>query len=143
MRGAVRILFRTCSEKALNRILPDVILELLVFQRISQSPVQKARLPDHSLSLQLLVQLKRKPTLDKLHSSLQSDFSWGQDQMEMVGHDHKLVQQVLLLRSVIQQNLNEEAGDFLYLKEASLFKNICRHKICGFGGHASVRNSQI
>jgi hypothetical protein len=142
MGRAVRVLFRGSGQKTLDGILPDVIFEPLIFERISYPPVKKTSLPDLSLGLQFLVQLKREATFNKLHGPFQSDPGWCQDQMEMVGHDHKLMQQVFLLRSVTQQHLNEETGNLIYLKQASLFQNICGNKIGGFCGQTSMRNRQ-
>jgi hypothetical protein len=129
MRGAVRILFRANRQETLYRILPNIVLKFLILERVSHSPVQKAGLPNLSLSLQILVKLKRKAALYKLRGSFQSDSPWRQDQVEMVQHHNKFVQQVFLLHSVIQQNLNEETRDLLNLKETSFLGNICGNKM--------------
>ena len=71
---------------------------------------------------------------------LQSDFGWRQDQVKMIGHHHKFMQQIFLLHSVIQQDFNEEARNLLNLKKASFFEDIGGYKVSGFSGYTSTRN---
>jgi len=142
MSGAVRIIFRRFDQETLHRVLPDVILKLLVFERISDPPIQEARLPNFSLKFQAFVELKRESTLHELHCSFQSDSGWRQDQVNVVRHDDKFMQSIFLLCSVIQQDFHEEARNLVNLKQASLLRNIGGNKVGGLGGHTAMRNGQ-
>ena len=72
-------------------ILPDVIFELLVFERVSDPPVQEAWLPWISFYFQVLIELKRESSLDQLHGPFQCDSRGGNDQVKMVRHDNKFM----------------------------------------------------
>jgi hypothetical protein len=60
----------------------------------------------------------------------------------MVRHDNKFMQQVLFLRSVVQQDFNEEPRNFLNLEEALFLEEIGSDKISGFRCCAAMRNRQ-
>src|SRR5215471_809370 len=116
MCRAVRIILCTTGQETFDRILPNVVLESLILELVSYSPVQETWLPDLPLHLQALVQPKRKPALYKLHGLFQGDSRGRQDQMQMVWHHNKFVQKVFFLRSVVQQDFNEKARDLVDLK---------------------------
>ncbi len=79
-------------------------LEIL---RIANPMVRKALLP--YLNLLHLPQLIRISTLKKLHSPLQRDFVRRREQqMEMVRHDDKLVQQIFPLIAIAGHYLNQK-----------------------------------
>ena len=139
---AVGIFFRSLGQKALYRILPDVIFELLVFERISDPPVHEAWLPYVSFGFQVFIELERESSLDQLHGPFQRDSCWGNDQMEMVRHDNKLMQKILFLCSVVQHDFNEEPGNLLHLEKALSLKHIGRDKVGGFSCSSSMRNRQ-
>jgi hypothetical protein len=120
----VRILFRRPGQPTPHRVLPNVIFKVPVFKAISDSPIRKTCLPGFSLNLQPLIELKGEAALHKLNGTLQRDSGRSKDQMKMVGHDNKFMQQVLFLRSVIQQDFNEEPAYLVALEQASFSKNI-------------------
>jgi hypothetical protein len=118
---AVRVFLRGLGQKPLDRILPDVILKLLVFARISDPPIHKAWLPDVSFNFQVVIQPERESTLHQLQGPFQGDLPWSNDHVEMVRHDNKFMQPISSLCSVLQQDFNEEPGNFLHLKKALSF----------------------
>jgi hypothetical protein len=122
--------------------LPDVIFEPLVFERVSDPPIHEACLPYFSFDLQILIKPERESSLNQLHSPFQGDLSWSNDQVEMVRHENKFMQQILFLCSVMQQDLSEELGDFLHLEKALSLKDVGSDKIAGFRCYSSMRNSQ-
>ena len=126
----------------LYRILPDVILVLLVFERVSDPPVNKAWLPYVFFDFQVLIELKRESSLGTLHGPFQRDFGWSNDQVEMVRHDNELMQKVLFLCSVIHHDFNEEPRNLLHLEETFSVEHIGSNKICGFSCFSSIRNRQ-
>jgi hypothetical protein len=73
------------------------IFEFLVLKRVSDPPIQEAWLPYISFDFQVLIQLKRKSSLDQLHGPFQGDSSGSNDQVKMVRHDNKFMQQILFL----------------------------------------------
>jgi hypothetical protein len=60
----------------------------------------------------------------------------------MVRHDNKLMQQVFLLCSVMQQDFNKQTGNFLNLEKAPFLEDIGSDKIAGFSCCSSMRNGQ-
>ena len=127
----------------LYRILPDVILVLLVFERVPDPRVQKTWLPYVFFGSQVLIELERKSSLDTLYRPFQRDFGWSDDQVEMFRHDNKLMQKILLLFSVIHHNFNEEPGNLFHLEEAFSLKHIGSDKVGGFYCcSSSIRNRQ-
>src|SRR5438128_2691694 len=142
MRRAVRILLRRPREAALYRILPDVIFELGILKGVSYSTISKAGLPDVSLGFQVLIELKREAAFHTLHCSLQSNSSGRQDQVKMVRHHHKLMQQILLLLPVTEHVFYEQSRNFLNLEQVSPRLHICGDKVCGLACFPSMRNCQ-
>ena len=51
------------------------------------------------------------------------------NQVKMVRHDNKFMQQILFLRSVLQHHFNKEPGNLLHLEEALFLKDIGSDKI--------------
>ena len=140
---AVRIFFRSSGQKALYRILPDIVFELLVFERVSDPPVKKTWLPYVFFDFQVLIELKGESSLDTLHGPLQRDFGWSDDHVEMFRHDNKLMQKILLLCSVIHQDFNEEPGNLLHMEETFSVEHIGSDKVGGFYCcSSSMRNRQ-
>jgi hypothetical protein len=60
----------------------------------------------------------------------------------MVWHDNKLMQKIFLLPAVIEQDFNEEPGNFLQLEEAFSLEHIGGDKVGGFSCSSSIRNRQ-
>jgi len=139
---AVGIFFRSPGQKALYRILPDVIFELLVFDRVSDPPVKKTRLPYVLFDSEVLIELKRKSSLDTLHGPFQRDFGWSDDQVEMFRHDNKLMQKIFFLYSVIHHDFNKEPGNLLHVEETFSVEHIGGDKVGGFSCSPSMRNRQ-
>src|ERR1700674_4025010 len=76
--------------------------------RVANPMICKALLP--YLNLLHLPQLIRIPTFNKLHSSLHRDFVRRREQqMEMVRHDDKLVQQIFPLIAIADYYLDQKA----------------------------------
>jgi hypothetical protein len=80
----------------------NVLAEPTVFVQISDAPVIVAWLPDFSHKPQFLPGSVREPALDKLQGSLKC-FSRGDQQMKVIRHKDKLVQQISLLLAVVKE----------------------------------------
>ena len=73
-------------------------------KRVSYSAINETGLSDIFLGFQVLVQVKSEAAFE-LHGPLQKDSGERQDQMKMVLHHNKLMQEILLLLSVTEQEL--------------------------------------
>src|SRR5262249_1694668 len=138
----VWIFLWSLGQEPFHRVLPNVVLESLIFERIPYAPVNKAGLPDHPLKFETLIQPKSESAFNALHGPFQGDSCRGDDDMEMIRHHNKLVKEIFLLRSVIQQHFNEQAGNLTHLKEHPALENVGGDKVGGFAGQTAVRNSQ-
>jgi len=75
-----------------------VFCKALVVGELSDSSIFKAGLPDFTDKSQLFVHPMREPAFDELDSLFQSVFFRGsEEQMKVVGHDHKFMQEVFPL----------------------------------------------
>ena len=85
----------------------NVLPERRVFPLVSYPVVMKTRLPDFWVETQLPFCPKRKPSFNELQAALES-LHWSDEQMKVVGHDHKLVKKILALLAVAKQNINQQ-----------------------------------
>ena len=113
------MLLRRPGQASLNRILPDVFF-----------------------GFQVLIQLERKSALGKLHGPLQSNLAGSKDEVDVIWHNNKFMQQILPLSSIVQQNFNKQARNFFYLKKTFSLPRICCNKICCVSCATSMRNGQ-
>src|SRR5882724_697935 len=98
------IFFRTVTQPRLNRIQVDVLPKLAVLLPVPNAPIIEAGLPNLATVAQLFPGAIREPTLDELHCSLDR-VGWSKEQMNMVWHDHKLMQQVFPLVSIAEEHV--------------------------------------
>lgn len=68
---------------------------------VSHAPIMKASLPNLAPKTQLLCSSKRETALNQSYSSFDSDSGGSQQEMDVVRHDDKLMQQILFLFSVV------------------------------------------
>ena len=108
----------------------------------SYPPVHKTWLPYISFGFQVLIELERESALGKLHGPLQSNLAGSEDQVDVIWHDNKFMQQIFSLSSIVQQNFNKQPRNFFHLKEAFSLQHICSNKICRFSCATSVRDGQ-
>src|ERR1017187_3949736 len=74
---------------------------------VPNSMIRKPRLPDRQTRLQS----KRESSLDELDRPLQRYLGRRRDQrMEVVGHDHKLMNQIFALVAVAEKDIDEQVG---------------------------------
>jgi len=70
----------------------NVLTKPITLNRIPDSPVYKALLPDWSTNTKKLARFKRESSLDELHDALESQTLRRRDQqMDVVGHHYKSV----------------------------------------------------
>jgi hypothetical protein len=57
--------------------------------------------------------------------------------MKVVGHQHKLMEQIFCLITIFEQHLHKEIGHSLRLEKAFLLKSGCSDEVCAIPGVAS------
>src|SRR5438067_7648755 len=93
------------------------------YSSASRTPIIEARLPNLMHESQFSLCPKRKSALDQLDRSLQR-FPRTNQQMEMVWHHHKLVQEILSPGPIVKQDIEKEPRHSVGLKNIALLK--CR-----------------
>jgi hypothetical protein len=96
-------------------------------------------LPYLSRKPNLLSGAKRETSFDELQSTLQGDDC--EKKMEVVGHDHELMQQIFGLGAVVEQNFEEELRHSVGLQQALLFKSASSNKVRAEACSAMIRRS--
>jgi len=103
-------ILRARRQAGAHRIVKNVIPMLLVVRSIADAVVRWLGLPD-SAQPQLPPGRRRIPTFDVLHGFLQRNLLLGSDdEMEMIGHDHELVQLKSPLAAIRIECVNEQFG---------------------------------
>ncbi len=86
---------------------------LLKIPGVADPMIRKASLPNRQTRLQP----KRKPSLDELNSPLQRYLIRRRYQrMEVVGHDHEFMQEILALFAIVEEDVNEQISGGSRLK---------------------------
>jgi hypothetical protein len=82
----------------LNRIETNVFTVARIIESIADTVVHVAPLPDFTIDPKFLASSMRKPSFYELQRSLDGDLSArSQEHMDMIGHEHKLMNSKLLL----------------------------------------------
>jgi len=101
----------------------NVALEFRVFSLISDPAIVKAGLPNLAMETQFLLCAVREPTFDKLNCLLQCDrCNWRDQQMKVIGHDHKLVKQIPSLLTVVEEHVEEKLSHPVRLEKSCLLE---------------------
>src|SRR5579862_1805411 len=80
---------------------------ILIILKIAHAMICETWLPDGAA----LPHAIRKSSFDELHSPLQGNLLGGrQQQMDVIGHDDKLVQKKFLLVAIMRQRFNQKIG---------------------------------
>jgi hypothetical protein len=102
----------------------------------------ETRLPDLHPGAALLVNFMRTPTFNKLHGFFQRGAAGGsQEQMQMVGHKDKLVQQIGSCHPVVEQLGNYNLSDVVDLKHGDTLSSLCRDEVGVSDGCAVMESS--
>lgn len=115
----------------------DVAAECAVLFPISHPPIIAALLPYLAGETSLPLCPKGKSTFDELQRPFQTQ-SWRDQQMKMIGHQHKFMQQVLFLSPIAKQNLHKESCHPVGLKYVLFLKCGSRDEVRAVSGIASV-----
>ncbi len=86
-------------------------VDLMMFKvlRIPYPMVRKPSFPDLNPVSQSFFHGMRVPTFDELHDTFQRDLRWCQQQMKMLGHEHKGVKLKFSLAAIRVESLQEKA----------------------------------
>jgi len=79
----------------------------------AQSVIGEAALPNLSTEPQVNTCPARVAALDELQAPFQSDASRSKNEVKVIGHEGEVMEQVTLLGSIVQKNLQEELGHAL------------------------------
>jgi hypothetical protein len=84
--------------------------------RLSEKPF----LPHRSPEAQLFARPKGESSFDELNSAFNCHVRREADQnMEMIGHDHKFMKKILALLAVMVQDVHEQSGTAFRLQEVA------------------------
>ena len=87
----------------------NVFPELAVLPVVTDSPVIEAGLPNLADEAKFLLGAEGKSALDQLHGFFYR-VGWSKDQMNVVRHDDKIMEQILSLISIAEENIQEQTG---------------------------------
>jgi len=101
-------------QKSLYGILANVDAMMFVVVFVADAMVREACFPDRSLKIEFLLGSEGEPAFYVLNCLLEGNFfSAREKEMEMFGHDNKLMQEEFVLASIILQNLNQQISHAL------------------------------
>ena len=111
------IVLRGCNKSGFDRVLGDIRtmgLEVLLVQHLH---FRESSLPHLAFVAKFMRQTMRKPTLDQLHRFFDCHIADNLDEkMDVIGHDHKIVELDAMLGDERPQNVDEEVGIALRLQ---------------------------
>jgi len=120
----------------------DVANSGKVIGGVPDGGLMETRLPDLHPIAAFLVNFMRAPAFNKLHGPFQgSGVTGSQQQVQMVGHENKLVQQIGSCHPVVKQLGNHDLGDFLDLKHGDTLSRLCRDEVSASDGRAVMESS--
>jgi hypothetical protein len=110
----------------------DVFTMLLIVLCIANPMISKAFfLPYQRPERQFLLGTEGKSAFDVLTGFFQRDVCSRRDnQMEVVRHNHELMQKVAALRTIVLKNVEKQAGHFLFLEKRAPSVRNGRDKEC-------------
>jgi len=101
-----------------DRIFPNVSVVVFVVLVIANAVIHETCLPYFKSKMNFTFRAKRKPALDELQCLFQRYFRCGcEQQMEMVGHDDKVMQQKPPLSSIIRKNIDQKLSHAIGLEK--------------------------
>ena len=115
-----------------------VVAADVVVGGIADTVVGEASLPDGEFGDETV----GVAAFDELHRALEGDVGWGDEEMQMVGHDDIGVQEIA--GAVVVDGFDEECGVALDLEESAAVVSGCGDEVgAGSGGAARDRHSAI
>lgn len=128
-RGRERILSCRTNQSPPDRILFDIFPARVELLDRSNLHLIEPSLPNVSLALQA----KRESALDELQGSFERNiWSWGEQKMEMIRHDHKRVQFKPMLASIALEHIEHQSCRRLDLKEPAAISRHSRDEISAY-----------
>src|SRR5262249_8810140 len=112
----IGIVFWPCSKKSLHWILMNIVSEFLIFRSIPHPPVKKTCLPNLTSHSEVLSHPERIPAFNQLQRPFQCDARWSNDEMQVIGHQNKLMQQIFPFFSVVVHHVQKQPRILFYLK---------------------------
>ena len=98
---------RSLAQARFDRIIPNVSAVMLVVLCVTNAVIHETGLPYFKSKMYFPLRAIRETTFDQLQCLFQRDFRCrGQQQMEVIGHDYKFMQQKPLLSTILCQNIH-------------------------------------
>lgn len=111
--------FTTLAKSRTHGILVDVVAVMVVARRILHAQLFEAVFPDRQFGLKA----EGKTSLDELHSLLDGDVRrGGEEEMEVVRHEHESMDLISTLRSIFVQQIQKELGVGFDLKKPAAIR---------------------
>ena len=129
-------MLRRTYQSPFHGVLPNIFTEGKTLIGIPDAPVIVTRLPDLVDEAKFLLCSIGETTLDQLHGSFQGR-QRSHEQMKMIWHHGKFMEQVITLLPIVEENVNEELGHPIGLQETSFLKRRGRDEIASVSGRAS------
>jgi len=87
---------------------------MLIIGKIANAMIRETRLPDRRTRFQTV----RESSFDELHGPLKRNLRRGREQrVDVVGHDHELVEKKFPLITIMRESFDQEAGRCLQSKD--------------------------
>src|SRR5271154_506729 len=116
----MRILFRTLHQTRLNRIARNICQMDSVILIIPNPMIRKPCNPNLTLPAKFSFGSKRESALQTLHRQFETHY-WSDQNMEVIGHYDKAMQQIPL-RPIVVQRLEKQLCPPLRPKKWSAFR---------------------
>lgn len=115
MGGGEGEVFGKPAEAGADGVVVDVVAMLLEVLPIADAMVGEASLPDRGGGVEAV----GEAAFDEHDGSLEGDVLWGEEEMEVVGHDDEGVKEEVAFLPVVLEGLEEEMGCGFDLEEAA------------------------
>lgn len=117
----MNILLRHADQFFLYRILANVVRIGKKLLNMPDPTIVVTRLSDLMHDAKFSPCPERESTFDQLHGSLQSH-DRSDEEMEMIRHDHKVMEQKFTLVSVMEENVNKKLPHPVRLEKISFLE---------------------
>ena len=115
----------------------NVAAECAVLFPVSYPPIIEALRPDLACESNFFLCSKGKPAFDELQRPLQAQ-SWREQQVKMIGHQDKFMEEIFLLSAVAKQDVHKQIGHPVGLKQTVFLEGGGSDEVSAVSSVASV-----
>ncbi len=113
--GGVGEVFRELAEAGADGVVVDVVAVVQEVCAVSDAVVGEASLPDGEGGVEAV----GEAAFEEHHGAFEGDGLWGEEEMDVVGHDDERVEAVVALVAVVLEGFEEELGGLVDLEEVA------------------------